>query len=195
VVETPSYDLTWFKLTFGRLGLKAYTKGERVLRVEATCHNAAELGCGRVLERLPEIVARLGGMAERFCTTLDCASVGFVPDGFLDELARPCTLGHLTGQSHGSYTVRQAAYDLRKFRAKGLVEKPGRSRRYHVPAHALRSICALTTIRDRVLAPLVGEVRRPPRATDRKNWTPVEHDYEKLRSDLDGPLAGRTRGV
>ena len=89
VVETPSYDLTWSKLTFGWLGLKAYTKGERVLRVEATCHNAAELGWGRVLERLPDIIGRLGEMADRFCTTLDCASVGSLPDGFLDELPRP----------------------------------------------------------------------------------------------------------
>ena len=32
-------------------------------------------------------------MAERFCTTLDCASVGSLPDGFLDELPRPATLG------------------------------------------------------------------------------------------------------
>ncbi len=31
------------------------------------------------------------------------------------------------------YTVRQAAYDLRKLRGKGLVRKPGRTRRYHVP--------------------------------------------------------------
>jgi hypothetical protein len=86
VVETQSYDLTWFKVTFGCLGLKAYTKGERVLRIEATCHNAAELGCGRILEKLPQIVNRLGGMAERFATTLDATSVGFLSDGILDEL-------------------------------------------------------------------------------------------------------------
>jgi hypothetical protein len=226
VVETPSYDLTWFKLTFGRLGLKAYTKGERVLRIEATCHNAAELGCGRVLERLPVIVGRLGEMAERFCTTLDCASVGFLPDGFLDELPRPGVLGatrvggvsldsrrvrhalaavaalaaapkgftvaeltakarHLSGQGPDSYTVRQAAYDLRKLRAKHLVEKPGRTRRYHVPPDALRTITAITTIRDRVLAPLLGEVRKPRPVANRGNWTVVEHDYENLRSGME----------
>jgi hypothetical protein len=93
VVETQSYDLTWFKVTFGCLGLKAYTKGERVLRIEATCHNAAELGCGRILEKLPQIVNRLGGMAERFATTLDATSVGFLSDGILDELPRPAQLG------------------------------------------------------------------------------------------------------
>ena len=34
-VERPSYDLTVFKLHCGRLTLKIYTKGERVLRIEA----------------------------------------------------------------------------------------------------------------------------------------------------------------
>jgi hypothetical protein len=165
-------------------------------------------------------------MADRFCTTLDCASVGSLPDGFLDELPRPATLGatrvggtdlgsprarramaaiaalsaapkgftigelaakvqHLSGQGPDDYTVRQAAYDLRKFRAKQLVEKPGRTRRYHVPPDALRTITAVTTIRDRVLAPLIGEVRRSRRVVSRKNWTPVEHDYEKLRSGME----------
>jgi hypothetical protein len=33
------------------------------------------------------------------------------------------------------YTTRQAAYDLRKPRCKDLVTKPGRARRYHVPAN------------------------------------------------------------
>src|SRR5215216_510741 len=35
VIETPRYDLTWFNLAFGRLAVKAYTKGEHVLRFEA----------------------------------------------------------------------------------------------------------------------------------------------------------------
>lgn len=45
-VETPTYDLTIFKLHFGKLTLKGYTKGERVLRFEAHVHNTRELGCG-----------------------------------------------------------------------------------------------------------------------------------------------------
>jgi len=48
VIETPRWDLTWFKVRFGLLTLKAYTKGEHVLRVEATVHNTRDLGCGRV---------------------------------------------------------------------------------------------------------------------------------------------------
>src|SRR5918995_952666 len=93
VIEKPRYDLTWFKVHFGLLTLKAYTKGEHVLRVEATVHNTRDLGCGRVLEKFPEIIGRLAGMAERFCTTLDCVDAGFITDQTLDELPRPSQLG------------------------------------------------------------------------------------------------------
>src|SRR6266566_3569159 len=39
VVERPTYDRTIFKLHRGKLTLKIYTKGERVLRIEAIAHN------------------------------------------------------------------------------------------------------------------------------------------------------------
>jgi hypothetical protein len=42
VIETPRYDLTWFKVTFGRLAVKAYTKCEHVLRFEAITHNTRD---------------------------------------------------------------------------------------------------------------------------------------------------------
>jgi hypothetical protein len=93
VIETPRWDLTWFKVHFGQLSLKAYTKGEHVLRVEATVHNTKQLGCGRTIERFPQIVTQLAGMTERFCTTLDCVTTGFLPDGLLDQLALPSHIG------------------------------------------------------------------------------------------------------
>jgi hypothetical protein len=225
VVETQSYDLTWFKVTFGCLGLKAYTKGERVLRIEATCHNAGELGCGRVLERLPEIIARLRACAKRFCDTLDATNVGYLSDATLEQLSRPATLGATrvggisldsprmravlaavvalspapkgftitdlaakmhatTGQTHDDYSVRQAAYDLRKLRAHKLVEKPGRTRRYHLPIEAMRTIVAITALRDQVIQPLLGGIHSPRPTLQRGNWTAVEHHYETLRQDM-----------
>src|SRR5438445_6727541 len=65
VVEKPTYDLTVFKVLCGRLTLKVYTKGERVLRLEALVHNTEALGCGRDLIRFPQIVARLRQRLER----------------------------------------------------------------------------------------------------------------------------------
>lgn len=93
VIETPTYDLTNFKVHFGRLTLKAYTKGEHVLRVEAICHNTRDLNCGRVLDRWGHVTARLADMVDRFCTGLDCVDVAFIPDGLLDELPAPSQLG------------------------------------------------------------------------------------------------------
>ena len=82
-----------FKLHFGRLTGKAYTKGERVLRFEAIAHNTAELRCGRMIEKFPEIVTRLAGIVERFATALDCVDTGFLGDGILDELPTGVRLG------------------------------------------------------------------------------------------------------
>jgi hypothetical protein len=225
VIETPRYDLTIFKIHFGRLTLKAYSKGEHVLRVEAITHNTADLGCGRVLDRFPEIVTRLAAMAERFCTTLDCVDVGFIPDGLLDQLPTPTRIGAtrvggidlnkprlrhalsaalalaaaptgftvaeftakvhaMTGQTDVDYTTRQAAYDLRKLRAKRLLDKPGRSRRYYVPPHAARTITALLTLREQVIAPILAGVRSPRRGRKPAHWTPIDRDYEQIRTDM-----------
>ena len=45
------------------------------------------------MEHFLEIISRLAGMAGRFTTTLDCADIGFLPDGTLDELPRPARTG------------------------------------------------------------------------------------------------------
>jgi hypothetical protein len=220
VIEKPRYGLSWFRISFGRLQLKAYTKGEHVLRFEATVHNAKELRCRRSLEHFGEITTRLAGMAGRFATALDCADTGFLPDGVLDDLPLPARagVGRIAGidlnkpriraalsaalalapapggftaaehaarvrriAGHDSYTTRQAAYDLRKLRGKQLVDKPGRTRRYHVPPPAARTISALLTLRDHVIAPILAGVRSPRMGRKPKTWTTVDRDYENLR--------------
>jgi hypothetical protein len=93
VVETPRDDLTLFKVHFGNLTLKAYTKGEHVLRFEAIVHNTRDLGMGRVLARFPQIITRLKAMLERFLTTLDCIDVAFIADQTLDQLPLPSQVG------------------------------------------------------------------------------------------------------
>jgi hypothetical protein len=93
MIETPRYDLTMFKIHFGHLTLKAYTKGEHVLRFEAITHNTTQLRCGRVLDKFPDIITRLAGMTGRFCTTLDCVDTSFLPENILDELPLPSQIG------------------------------------------------------------------------------------------------------
>jgi hypothetical protein len=94
VLETPTYDLTIFKLHFGKLTLKGYTKGECALRFEAIVHNTKELGCGRLLERFPRIATRLRQILERFLDNLYCMDAAFVSDDTLDELPKPSQVGH-----------------------------------------------------------------------------------------------------
>ena len=53
VVEKPTYALTVFKVACGRLTLKAYTKGEHVLRLEALVPNTEEPDSGRELSAFP----------------------------------------------------------------------------------------------------------------------------------------------
>jgi hypothetical protein len=224
-LETPAWDLTVFKVHFGLLTLKGYTKGARTLRFEAITHNTRQLGCGRTLERFPQIVARLAGMCQRFCTALDCVDIGFLPDGTLDQLPLPGQAGAsrvggidvnkpriraalaavlalaaspdgftvadmtakvhaMTGQAHATCNTRQAAYDLRKLRGKQLVSKPARTRRYYLPAQAARTISALLTLRDHVIAPLLAGVRIRRHDHVPARLTPIDQDYEHLRTDM-----------
>jgi hypothetical protein len=86
-------NLTLFKVHFGLLTLKGYTKGGHVLRFEAIVHNPRALRTGRVLDKFPQIVARLAGMVDRFTSMPDCVDIGFLPDGILDQLPTPSQTG------------------------------------------------------------------------------------------------------
>jgi hypothetical protein len=72
---------------------------------------------------------------------------------------------------HNGYTTRQAAYDLRKFRGKGLVAKPGRTRRYQVSPPAARTIAALLALRDQVINPILAGIHSPRRGRKPATWT------------------------
>jgi hypothetical protein len=89
VIEKPRWNLTIFKVHFGLLTLKGYTKGERVLRFEAIVHNTKQLGCGRTLDKFAQITTRLTAMVDRFTSMLDCVDTGLLPDGILDQLPAP----------------------------------------------------------------------------------------------------------
>jgi hypothetical protein len=92
-VEKPTYDLTIFRLHCGKLTLKTYTKGERVLRIEAMAHNVKELDCGRSVEKFPRILTELKGILERFMQALSCIDQCFIPDDTLEHLPEPSTVG------------------------------------------------------------------------------------------------------
>src|SRR3989442_2419352 len=88
-VERPTYDLTIFKLHCGKLTLKIYTKGERVLRIEAVVHNTDELRSGRSLEKFPQIVREAKSILTRFMDALSCVDQCFIADAILEQLPEP----------------------------------------------------------------------------------------------------------
>ena len=94
-VERPSYDLTIFKVYCGKVALKIYTKGERVLRAEAMASDARELRCGRDIGQFAKAVTKLREILERFLEALSCMDECFVSGEVLDNLSLPSQVGAL----------------------------------------------------------------------------------------------------
>ena len=147
-----------------------------------------------VLDELPKPSVlgktRVGGVdlgKARSRTTLAAVTaLAAAPEGF--------TVADLAGKVHAmtgdpGYTVRQAAYDLRKLRGHDLVAKPGRTRRYHVPPREQRTITALLVLRQHVIAPIVAGVRSPRLGRKPAHWTAVDRDYESLRVGMQALFA------
>ncbi len=237
MVETPAYDVTIFKVHYGKMTLKIYTKGERVLRIEVIVHNTREYRWGRSLPCFPDIVTRLKGILERFLNTVGCMNASFVSDETLEKLPEPAQIGHtrvggidlnklrtrrvaeavlalsqqssnvLFGQSRnvlltgpslegGQRTAtddpsrtrpdgpRRAAYDIKKLRAKGMVSKIGKSRRYESVPDGIRSLTALLILRDKVIQPLLAASTQPESPATPAHPTPIDQHYESLRSRM-----------
>jgi hypothetical protein len=139
VTGTPVRDLTVFTLHFGKLTLKAYTKGEHVLRFDAIAHNTSDLRTERMLDRFCQIITALAVMLERFLDVCDCVHASFAGDQALDRLPQPACLG----------ATRLGGFDINRPRARAALAAgagpghlPGRVHRRRVhrqgPGHHRR---------------------------------------------------------
>jgi hypothetical protein len=222
-LEKPAYDLTILRIHFGRVTLKIYTKGERVLRIEAMAHNIRDLRCHRGVLYFPEIVGELRKMVDRFVEVIDCLDTAFIDAGLMDKLAQPGVLGAvqvggldinrpriravmeavlaLSPNPRGfnsselaarvaslladeTYSPSRAAYDLRKLRCKGLVQRIPRSRRYSAAASGLRAMAALLILRDHVLRPLMAAASRPEPAPRPREATVLDLQYAAVHNEM-----------
>lgn len=225
ILERSVHNLTVFKLHFGRLTLKMYDKGERVLRIELIVNNTAELRCGKGIEKLPGILERSQRMIVEFLAVVQAAHLSFLPAEQLDSLPMPTYRGQQRlagvdiqkprmravaqalialapqpggftaeqlaarvraqhGRSMAKYNPRKAAYDLRKFRGKTLVQRIANSRRYRVRRLGIRTIAALLILRENVLKPLLAGVARPKRGRPPKNIHPLDLHYQSLQRQM-----------
>jgi hypothetical protein len=224
-IEKPTYDLTVFKLHFGKLSLKIYDKGERTLRIEGVAHNIKDLKCGKDLSHLCDMISSLKEMVVRFLNVISSIDISFIDNGALDELHQPSCVGErrvagvdinqsrirsvlaavivlgpkpggfstvdlaakvreITGCSDSQYTTRQASYDLLKLRYKQIIERVGKSRRYIALATGIRIVCALLTLREKVIKPLVAAAGKLHRGPKPKNYGAIDAHYENLFNEM-----------
>ena len=221
VVERPTYNLTIFKLHFGTLTLKIYTKGENTLRIEIIVHNTKRLNVRRSLDYFGEILGYLQPILYRFLDVLQGVAAPFIPNDFLDTLAQPAHLGtvRLAGlhldqprlravlqavialaptpmgftasqlatkvqdiMGDPLYSARQAAYDLKKLRAKELVAKIANSRKYLPTADGLRAITALLVLRERIIKPVLAGAAKPTSRPSAKVHSHLDRRYLSIQA-------------
>lgn len=225
VVEKPVYNLTVFKVHFGKLTLKIYSKGERVLRLEAIAHNTADLRCGKSIEKFPDIVVSLRAILQRFLMVIRCIDASFVDASIMESWPQPGKLGtsrvagmdinqgriravmnavialspnskgfnasllakkaaEIMGVPEEKYAPRNASYDLRKLRAKNVVSRLGRSRRYEATPEGLRTMSAILTIRDKVLIPLLANAGKREKGRPCMNQIELNTHYRNIQGEM-----------
>lgn len=105
------------------------------------------------------------------------------PGGFTcEELAR--RVYQMQGRSMAGYQRRQAAYDLRKLRAKSLVTRILKSRRYRMRRPGIRTLATVLILREKVLKPVLAGVYRPKRGRPPKSTHVLDIHYQKLQSEM-----------
>ena len=106
-------------------------------------------------------------------------------DGFTasDIAARVRDLGKLTPAQYGP---TRAAYDLKKFRGRQIVQRIGQTRRYQSNPPGLKAITALIVLRDKAIKPLLAAAQdlRPSRGA--QNPRPLDAHYDAVRSAMRG---------
>lgn len=112
VLDGSAYDLTVFKIHFGRLTLKIYDKGARVLRIEVIVHSVKALRCGKRLEKLSIVLAKLQQMVIDFLNVVYAAHLSTLDVEALDALPQPTQRG-----AH-----RVAGVDIQKPRMRAAIE-------------------------------------------------------------------------
>ncbi len=169
VLEGSAYDLTVFKLHFGRLTLKMYDKGERVLRIEVIVHSVKTLRCGKSLEKLSIVLARLQRMLIDFLNVVYAAHRSTPEAETLDSLPQPTQRG----------TRRLAGVDIQKPRLRAVLE----------------AVLALAPKPEGFTAQDLAEQTRPLLGRRRSPYTPRQaaYDLANLRGKALVVRVGTTR--
>jgi len=82
------------------------------------------------------------------------------------------------------YTPKKAAYDLKKLRAKELVSKGEKSRKYVATQYGLRTMVALLTLREKVIKPILTASCKTTKRRQPKNQSPLDVAYKHIQDDM-----------
>lgn len=80
------------------------------------------------------------------------------------------------------YSPRQAAYDLKKLRAKDLVLKIGNSRKYSLTHDGGPAISALLVLREQIIKPVLAGAGKPKSGPSPKNCSPLDQLYLDIQA-------------
>ena len=108
---------------------------------------------------------------------------GFVRDWTTRELHTRVVARHRLAAD--DYRLGQLRYDLSKLRAKGLVERIGKSRRYRLTPLGLKLGVLLVKLRMRLLGPLTSLIRQPNSNAPSRHLNSVDAAYREVDTALD----------
>ena len=225
-IEKPDYNLTIFKIHFGKLTLKLYDKGERVLRAEVVVHNAKELKCKRSVSNFEEIVSKLNVIMNNFMDNLCYTHVSLLKDGFFEQLTNPTKTGEqrlagvdinkgrtiaimesvlslaikpngysandittlmkdrLDRKQAKNYTPAKAAYDIRKLRGKGLVEKIGKSRKYKTTKKGMDTVIAVLVLTQKTIPTILSSINKAVISDNPVEMQDIDKIFVNIRKEI-----------
>ena len=222
-IETPDYNLTIFKIHFGRLTVKLYDKGERTLRAEVVVHNTKDLKCKRGISSFGEITEKLETIMCSFLSNIDCAHVATIDDGTFEELVMPTQSGknrlagidlnkkrikqvatvllYLSMKPGGftsmdlsnmvnnklqtDYSRRNASYDIKKFRGKGIVKKIPNSIKYSLTDKGIKTLSAILSLLTKEIPAITSVVNSQWINCEKKHLLEIDKYFLKVQEQTE----------
>jgi hypothetical protein len=108
---------------------------------------------------------------------------GFINDWTTRELHTRVVARHQLPAD--DYRLSQLRYDLSKLRAKGLVERIGKTRRYRLTPTGLKLGVLLVKLRTRFLGPLISMIAHPTQHPATRRSNSIDTAYRELDTALD----------
>ena len=92
-------------------------------------------------------------------------------------------------RSPEQYTRNQLAYDLRKLRAHGLIERPGNRYVYVLSDYGRKAAAMLVIVRNRILRPIAGSLFDRPPKSSLKPHSKLQARYRKTTRSFNDLIA------